>query len=122
MHVFSKHLRRWGEGKSIFCLFVWGYFDGLLIFRILEEAETKHERFGYIHKFLQEKRTVPRFQLYLISYLQNESGLLSIQQGNKEVMYKKFTNTVNIGQTKHKKPYSYMLQLYDRHIHLNAEE
>lgn len=44
MHVFSKHLPREG-GRSI-CLFVWGFSDGLLIFRIFEEVQAKHERFG----------------------------------------------------------------------------
>lgn len=106
MHVFSKYLPREG-GRSI-CLIVCNFFDGLVIFRILEEVQEKHERFGYIQKFLKVKRTVPWFQLSinLISYLQNESGLLSIQQENEEIMYKNFTNTVNTGQIKHKKGYS----------------
>lgn len=47
-----------------------------------------------------------RFHLYLISYLQNELGLLSIQQKepntqHQETMYKTTVNKANIGQTKH---------------------
>jgi len=62
-------------------------------------------------KVLQVKRPVPRFQLYPISYLQNKSGLLSIQPRetnicNKDITYKNIRNTVNIDQTKHKKGYS----------------
>lgn len=79
------------------------FFDGLLIFRILQE----HEKFGYT-----QKKTGPRFQVYLISYIQNKLGLLSIQQRetniyNQEITYKNITNTMNIGHTKHKKGYSH---------------
>lgn len=98
MHVSSKHFQK----KN------WGFFDGLLIFRGSSSWAWK----VWYTKFLEVKRTAPRFQLYPISYLQNKSGLLSIQQRetnvyNQEFMYKNTTYTVNIGQPKHKKGHSH---------------